>query len=159
MEKLLKVIEKNAKLTSEEIALMLGKEEGDVREMIDALEREGVILGYRTVVDWDKAARERVSALIEVKVMPQHDGGFDKIADKIKNYPEITALYLMSGAYDFAVVIEGTTMKEVAFVVARKLATIDAVTATATHFVLKKYKDEGTIFDRPEKDPRENLLI
>lgn len=159
MEKMLKIMEKNAKLTSEEIALMLGKEEGEIKNMIDTLEREGVILGYRTVVDWDKTERERVSALIEVKVMPQCDGGFDRIADKIKNYPEIKALYLMSGAYDFAVVIEGKTMKEVAFFVARKLATIDAVTATATHFVLKKYKDAGTVFERPDNDPRDNLLI
>ncbi len=159
MEKLLKVMEKNAKLTSEEIALMLGKEEGEIKNMIDTLEREGVILGYRTVVDWDKTERERVSALIEVKVMPQHDDGFDKIADKIKNYPEIKALYLMSGAYDFAVVIEGKTMKEVAFFVARKLATIDAVTSTSTHFVLKKYKDAGTVFESPDNDTRDNLLI
>ena len=114
--------------------------------MIDTLERDGVILGYRTVVDWDKTDRERVSALIEVKVMPQHDEGFDKIADRIKNYPEITALYLMSGAYDFAVVIEGKTMKEVAFFVARKLATIDAVTATATHFTQTYFVKNSTTF-------------
>ena len=159
MEKLLDLMENNATLTSKEIALMLSKEEGDIKEMIRKLEDEGVILGYKTIIDWDKTEREYVSALIEVKVMPQRDDGFDKIAEKIYNYPEIKALYLMSGGFDFTVLIEGKTMKEVAYFVARKLAPVEFVTSTATHFVLKKYKDNGVVYKAPEQDPRGNLLI
>ena len=159
MEKLLQLIEDNAVLTEKEIALMLSKEEGDVKKMITELEREGVILGRKTIIDWDKTDREYVSALIEVKVMPQRDDGFDKIAERICNYPEIKSLYLMSGGFDFTVLIEGKTMKEVAFFVARKLATVEFVTSTATHFVLKRYKDKGVIYKSPEEDKRGQLLI
>ena len=136
MEKLLDLIEDNATLTEKEIALMLSKEEGDVKRMINDLEKEGVILGRKTIIDWDKTDREYVSALIEVKVMPQRDDGFDKIAEKICKYPEIKSLYLMSGGFDFVVMIEGKTLKEVASFVSQKLATIEFVTATSTHFVL-----------------------
>ena len=159
MEKLLDLIEDNATLTEKEIALMLSKEEGDVKKMINDLEKDGVILGRKTIIDWDKTDREYVSALIEVKVMPQRDDGFDKIAEKICKYPEIKSLYLMSGGFDFTVLIEGKTMKEVAFFVARKLATIEFVTSTATHFVLKKYKDKGVLYKAPEVDKRGLLLI
>ena len=159
MEKLLQIIENDATLTASEIAMMLSKEEGDIKRMIDDLEREGVILGRRTVIDWDKTDREYVNALIEVKVMPQRDDGFDKIAEKIYNYPEIKGLYLMSGGFDFTVLIEGKTMKEVAYFVARKLAPVEFVTATATHFVLKTYKDNGVIYKKPDSDPRENMMI
>lgn len=159
MEKLLDLIEDNATLTEKEIALMLSKEEGDVKKMINDLEKDGVILGRKTIIDWDKTDREYVSALIEVKVMPQRDDGFDKIAEKICKYPEIKSLYLMSGGFDFTVLIEGKTMKEVAFFVARKLATIEFVTSTATHFVLKKYKDKGVLYKAPEVDKRGQLLI
>ena len=159
MEKLWDLIEDNATLTEKEIALMLSKEEGDVKKMINDLEKDGVILGRKTIIDWDKTDREYVSALIEVKVMPQRDDGFDKIAEKICKYPEIKSLYLMSGGFDFTVLIEGKTMKEVAFFVARKLATIEFVTSTATHFVLKKYKDKGVLYKAPEVDKRGQLLI
>ena len=159
MEKLLELIEDNATLTEREIALMLSKEEGEVRDMIRQLEREGVILGRKTIIDWDKTDKEYVNALIEVKVMPQRDDGFDKIAEKICNYPEIKSLYLMSGGFDFTVLIEGKTMKEVAFFVARKLAPIEFVTATATHFVLKTYKYNGVIYNMPTRDLRENSCI
>ena len=159
MEKLLKLIENDATLTSSELALMLSKEEGDIKAMIDELEREGIILGTKTVIDWDKTDREYVNALIEVKVMPQRDDGFDKIAEKIQNYPEIKGLYLMSGGFDFTVLIEGKTMKEVAYFVARKLAPIEFVTATATHFVLKTYKYNGVIYNSPKKDLRESDSI
>lgn len=159
MEKLLKLIENDATLTSSELALMLSKEEGDIKAMIDELEREGIILGTKTVIDWDKTDREYVNALIEVKVMPQRDDGFDKIAEKIYNYPEIKALYLMSGGFDFTVLIEGKTMKEVAYFVARKLAPVEFVTSTATHFVLKTYKDNGVVYKTPDNDPREKLMI
>ncbi len=159
MEKLLEILEDNATLTPKEIATMLSKEEGDIKKMISDLEAEGVILGYKTIIDWDKTDKEYVSALIEVKVMPQRDDGFDRLAEKIQNYPEIKSLYLMSGGFDFTVLIEGATMKEVAYFVARKLATLESVTATATHFVLKKYKDNGTVYKRPENDPRDTTIL
>ena len=159
MEQILRIIEEDATLTAKEIAIMLSKEEGDVKRMIQELEDKDVILGRRTIIDWDKTDREYVSALIEVKVMPQHDDGFDKIAEKIRNYPEIKGLYLMSGGFDFTVLIEGRTMKEVAYFVARKLATIDSVTATATHFVLKTYKDKGVVYSDDKKDPRDSSCI
>ena len=159
MERLLQIIEEDATLTAKEIATMLSKEEGDVKKMIEELEENGTILGRRTVIDWDKTDREYVNALIEVKVMPQRDDGFDRIAEKIQNYPEIKGLYLMSGGFDFTVLIEGKTMKEVAYFVARKLAPIEHITATATHFVLKTYKDKGVVYSAPKKDPRENSCI
>lgn len=159
MEKMLKLIEEDATLTPAELALMLSKEEGDIVKMIAELEESGVILGKRTIIDWDKVQSDRLTALIEVKVMPQHDDGFDKIAERICENPEIKSLYLMSGGFDFAVMIEGKTMKEIAFFVARKLATIDAVTATATHFILKTYKDKGVIYGAPKKDMRETVIL
>ena len=156
MEKLLRLLENDATLTPAELALMLQKEEGDIKDMIRKLEKDGVILGYKAVVDWDKTEKETVTALIEVKVMPQRDDGFDKIAEKIQNYPEIKGLYLMSGGFDFTVLIEGKTMKEVAYFVARKLAPIEYITATATHFVLKTYKYNGVIYNSSKKDLRES---
>ena len=158
MDKLLNLLEDNATLTPEELAAMLQKETGDIKKMISKYESDGVIVGYKTLIDWDKTDREYVSALIEVKIQPQRDRGFDKIAEKIYNYSEVQSLYLMSGGFDLAVFIEGRTMREVAYFVAQKLATIEYVTATATHFVLRKYKDKGTIYGAAEIDERGNLL-
>jgi DNA-binding Lrp family transcriptional regulator len=154
MDKLLTLLENDSTLTAEELSRMLDKEVGEIKQMIEKYERDGVILGYHTLVDWDKTDRESVSALIEVKVMPQRDRGFDKIAEKIYNHPEVKSLYLMSGGFDFTVIIEGKTMKEVAYFVAQKLAPIEFVTSTATHFVLKKYKDKGVVYKIPEIDER-----
>ena len=159
MEKLLNLLANDATLTPKELAIMLSKEEGDIKNMVRQLEKEGVILGYQAVIDWDKTDKETVTALIEVKVMPQRDDGFDKIAEKLQNYPEIKSLYLMSGGFDFTVLIEGRTMKEVAYFVARKLAPIEYVTATATHFVLKTYKYNGVIYNMPARDLRESDSI
>ena len=124
------------------------------KEMIDKFEKEGIILGYKTLIDWDKTARESVTALIELKISPQEDRGFDKIAEKIRNYPEVQSVYLMSGGFDLAVFIEGKTLKEVAFFVAQKLAPMNSIQSTATHFVLKKYKDKGVNYGIPETDER-----
>ena len=154
MDNLLKILESNASLTAEELAVMLDKETGDIKKIIDEYEKDGTILGYKTIIDWDKTDREYVSALIEVKLQPQRDRGFNKTAEKIYNYPEVKSVYLMSGGYDLCIIIEGKTMREVAFFVAQKLATIENVTSTATHFVLKKYKDNGVIFKSDEKDER-----
>ena len=154
MNTILKLLEENATLTHEQLALMCNKETGDIKRMIEDYEQEGVILGYKTMIDWDKTDREYVSALIEVKITPQRDRGFDRVAEKIYNYPEVQSLYLMSGGFDLCVLIEGKTMKEVAYFVAQKLATIEDVISTATHFVLRKYKDKGVIYGAPEIDER-----
>ena len=156
MNAILKLLEDNATLTHDQLATMCNKEIGDIKDIIENYESEGVILGYKTIIDWDKTDREYVSALIEVKITPQRDRGFDHVAEKIYNYPEVQSLYLMSGGYDLCVQIEGKTMKEVAYFVAQKLATIDEVVATATHFVLRKYKDKGVIYGPQEIDERGN---
>lgn len=159
MDKLLTLLENDSTLTAKELAVMLDKEVGDIKKAIETYEKDGVILGYKTIVDWDKTDREYVSAMIELKVIPERVGGFDKIAEKIYQFPEVQSVYLMSGGFDLALIIEGKTLKEVASFVAQKLAPIENVTATATHFVLKKYKDKGVIYDTPEKDERGNLSI
>ncbi len=159
MDKILKLLEDDATLTPEQIAVMLSKEVGDIKEAVEKYEKNGVILGYKAIIDWDKTDREYVSALIEVKVTPQRDRGFDRIAEKIYNYPEVQSLYLMSGGFDFALIIEGKTMKEVAYFVAQKLAPIEFVTSTATHFVLKKYKDKGVVYGNTEIDERGNMPL
>ena len=159
MNNILEFLEKDARLTPAQIAVMTQSDEGDIKKAIKEFEENGTILGYQALIDWDKTDREYVNALIEVKVMPQRDDGFDKIAEKIYNYPEIKALYLMSGGFDFTVLIEGKTMKEVAYFVARKLAPVEFVTSTATHFVLKTYKDNGVVYKTPDNDPREKLMI
>ena len=159
MDKLLKLLENDSTLTAEQLAVMLDKEVGDIKKLISKYEKDGVILGYKTLIDWDKTEREYVSALIELKVIPQRDGGFDSIAEKIYNYPEVQSVYLMSGGFDLALIIEGRTMKEVAYFVAQKLAPLENISSTATHFVLKKYKDKGVVYDKPEIDVRGNLMI
>ncbi len=156
MNELLKLLEDNARLTDEQLALMLGKEVGEIRDMIEKFQRDRVVLGYKAIIDWDKTDKESVSALIEVKITPQRDRGFDRVAEKIYNYPEVESLYLMSGGFDFAVMIEGKTMKEVAYFVAMKLAPIEDVIATSTHFVLRKYKDKGVIYGAEPVDERGN---
>lgn len=153
---ILKLLENDARLTPAQIAVMLALEEPAVRNAIDEMEKEGVIVGYHTVVDWEKTDRESVSAMIDVKLTPQTGRGFDRVAEKIYNYPEVQAVYLMSGTYDLSVLIQGKTMKEVAFFVSQKLAPIDAVISTATHFVLHKYKATGVLYDAQNTDEREN---
>ena len=154
---ILKLLEKDARLTADQIAIMLGCEKSQVVEAIDELEKNGTILGYKSIVDWEKTDRESVTAMIDVKLTPQQNRGFDRVAEKIYNYPEVKSVYLMSGAYDLSVLIEGKTMKEVALFVSQKLATIEAVISTATHFVLHKYKDKGVLYDSNEIDERGNI--
>lgn len=158
MTEILKLLENDSRLTPEKIALMLDKEVGEIRNMIAKYERDGVILGYKTLIDWDKTDKEHVSALIELKITPQRDRGYDHVAQKIYNYPEVESLYLMSGSFDLAVLIEGKTMREVALFVAEKLAPLEDVTSTATHFVLRKYKDKGVIFGAIPVDERGNVV-
>ena len=151
---LLKLLENNATLTAEQLAVALNTDTDTVRAAIAELEQNGTILGYKTIIDWEKTEREAVSAMIDVKLTPQKERGFDRVAERIYNYPEVKSVYLMSGAYDLSVLIEGKTMKEVAYFVSQKLATIDGVISTATHFVLHKYKDTGVLYDAPEIDER-----
>ena len=159
MNEILRLIESDARLTSDEIAVMLGKEKGDVAKMIEKCEADGVILGYRAVVDWDKTDREYVTAFIEIKITPRRDRGFDALAERIYKYPEVKSLYLMSGSYDLACIIEGRTMKEVAYFVAQKLAPMEDIVSTATHFVLRKYKYDGVVFGAVEEDTRGHDFI
>ncbi len=159
MEEILDILEKNGRRTPAEIAAMLGKDEGAVAKAIADYEKDGVINAYTALINWDKTGCERVTALIEVKVTPQRDRGFDKVAERIYNFPEVKACYLMSGGFDLTVVIEDKTMKEVAYFVAEKLAVIPDVNSTATHFILKKYKDKGFVFAGENADEREQVIL
>jgi len=154
-EKILNIIEKNSKIDIGELAVLLGMEEIDVVNEIAAMEKEGIICGYHTLIDWDKTEIEKVSALIEVKVAPKRGRGFENVAERIYKYPEVHAVYLISGAYDILVTLEGRSLKEVSQFVSDKLSTLDSVLSTATHFILKKYKDHGTILTKKYEDKRE----
>ena len=153
-EAILAVLEKNSRIDLADLAALLGVTEAEVANEISEMEKERVICGYHTLINWDKTNNEKVTALIEVKVTPQRGLGFDSIAERIYNYGEVHALYLMSGGFDFTVIIEGKTMKQVATFVSSKLAPLEAVLSTSTHFVLKKYKDHGTVLDAPVSDER-----
>lgn len=153
-EALLKAIENNAKRTVKDLAAMFGASEEAISKELTEMEKERIICGYHTLVNWDKTSTEKVTALIEVKVTPQRGEGFDKIAERIYNFKEVRSVYLMSGGFDLTVIIEGATMKEVALFVGQKLAPLEAVLSTATHFVLKKYKDYGIVLEKEARDER-----
>lgn len=142
-EKILRNIAKNGKLSSEDLAAMLDFSREEVEKEIEAMEKEGVICGYPTLINWDKTDCERVTALIEVEVTPERHRGFDKIAERIYQFDEVESVYLMSGGFDLTVIIDGRSMKEVARFVTTKLAPMESIKSTATYFVLKKYKEHG----------------
>ncbi len=152
--KVLELLYEDARVTPETAAVMLGMEEEAVRAAIGKLEREKVIVGYPALVNWDKTPIEKVKAVIEVKVTPQRDMGFDAIAARIYRFDEVTEVYLMSGAYDLMLEVQADSLRTLANFVAQKLATIDSVLSTATHFVLKKYKVDGVILEEERKDSR-----
>jgi DNA-binding Lrp family transcriptional regulator len=154
-EEILRLIEKNARIDLKEAAILLGKTEAEVANAIAEMEKENIICGYYTMIDWDKTSEDRVTALIEVRVTPQRGSGFDDIADRIMKYDEVKAVYLMSGGFDFTVMIEEKTMKEIAQFVTNKLSKLDSILNTATHFILKKYKDYGTVL----ADTEERILV
>ena len=154
---ILKYIEKKSKVDLSELAILLGTDEITVANEIAEMEKEKIICGYHTLIDWDKAGVESVTALIEVRVTPQRNQGFDRIAERIYNFPEVTAVYLISRGYDLMVILEGKTLKEVSQFVSEKLSPVEAVISTATHFILKKYKDHGTILVK--KPESERMLI
>ena len=149
--KLLQLLESDCTLTHDQLAAMTGLSAQEVKAEVKRLEEDGLIRGYRAVVDWDRTDREAVTALIEVKVTPQRGEGFDRVAGRIYQYDEVESVYLMSGAFDLTVIISGRSLKEVAHFVGEKLATIEDVTGTATHFILHKYKENHLIFEKREE--------
>lgn len=152
---ILELLQENSKYTASDIATMLGLDIDTVQKSIEEMEKEQIICGYSALINWDKTdKKDIVTALIEVRVTPQRGEGFDRVAERIYKFKEVKAVYLMSGGFDFTVIIEGKTMKEVALFVGQKLAPLESVLSTATHFVLKKYKDYGVIFEESKKDER-----
>lgn len=154
MNTLLKLLDENARLTNAQLAAMLGKTEQEVAAQIAALEKSGVIRAYKAVIDWDKTDREYVTAVIELRVTPRKDLGFEAIAETIMRFEEVESVYLMSGGYDLAVHVTGRTFQDVAMFVSHRLATLDSVISTATHFVLRRYKDAGVMYVGQHKDER-----
>lgn len=153
-ERLLSIIEKNSRIDIKELAIIMGEPEIEVANELKALEEEGIICGYHTMIDWEKTSIEKVSALIEVRVTPQRGQGFDTMAERIYKYPEVNSVYLISGGYDLLISLEGKSLKEISAFVSDKLSTLDSVLSTATHFILKKYKDHGTILAKAYEDER-----
>ncbi|MCL1820788.1 MAG: Lrp/AsnC family transcriptional regulator [Oscillospiraceae bacterium] len=159
MIKLLKLLENNARMPYSEIAARLNISEAEAEARVKELEENGTIVGYHTAIDWDKTDSETVTALIDVKVTPQREMGFDRVARRIYRFEEVESLYLMSGAYDLSVLITGRTMKEVALFVSQKLSTMESVAGTATHFLLKKYKEGGMVYDHEENEGERIQLV
>lgn len=152
---LLEILEKNSRVGLEDMAAMLGKSNDDIAAALDELQRDQIICGYTTLINWDKTDREFVTAMIEVKVTPQRDSGFEKIAERIYGFDEVKAVYLMAGAYDLLVMMDGKNIKEISHFISDKLSPLDNVLSTSTHFVLKKYKEHGIIMEKKgEKDER-----
>jgi len=153
-EKILTILEKNARMELKDLAAILGEPEEAVAQEIAAMEQENIICGYHTLINWENTSREVVTALIEVRATPQRGMGFDRIAERIYNYPEVDEVYLMSGSFDFTVIIEGKSMREVAAFVSEKLSPMESILSCSTHFVLKKFKDHGTVLAERKQDER-----
>ena len=151
---LLDILQEDCRTSLERMAVMTGVQLAAVAEAIADMEKAGVLLRYAPVINWDRTDRERVEAMIEVRVTPQRDMGFDAVAKRIYKFDEVKSVYLMSGAYDLLLLVEGKSLKELAFFVSEKLSTIETVTGTATHFMLKRYKSDGVIFDDEQRDGR-----
>ena len=151
---LLQILKEDCRVPLEQLATMTGAPLEEVAQTIDQMEKSGVILRYAPIINWDHTDRERVEAMIEVRVTPQRDQGFDAIAERIYRFDEVKSVYLMSGAYDLLLLVEAHTLKELAFFVSTKLSTLETVTGTATHFVLKRYKSDGVIFEGNNQDKR-----
>ncbi len=156
-DELLTIIEKNSRIGLNELAVLLGASEEEVLKELETLEKEEIICGYHTLINWEKTSIEKVTALIEVRVTPQRGQGFDRIAERLYNYPEVHAVYLISGGYDLLVILEEKSLREISNFVSDKLAPLEAILSTATHFILKKYKDHGTILSKKNEDEREKI--
>lgn len=155
---ILELLENDSRISAERIAVILDKSVEDVKACIKKMEEEQIICGYNTIINWDKMQKEFVTALVEVRVTPQRDRGFDNIAKRIYNFDEVKSVYLMSGAYDLMVILEGKNIKEISHFISDKLSTLDSVLSTATHFVLKKYKDHGIILEK-SKTGDERMIV
>ena len=153
-EQILELLERNSRMTPAEIAVLLGSGEEVIASEIKKMEEENIICGYNTLIDWDKTGADKITALIEVRVTPQRDMGFDAVAKRIYRFEEVKSVYLMSGGYDLLVLVEARTLKELALFVSEKLSPLEMVTGTATSFVLKRYKEEGVIFEGEKSDQR-----
>lgn len=153
-EQILRMLEKNSRIDLKDLAIMMGVDEVTVANEVAQMEKENIICGYHTMINWENTSQEKVIALIEVKVTPQRGMGFDKLAERIYLYDEVETVYLMSGGYDFTVILNGKTLREVSQFVSDKLSTLDSVLSTSTHFVLKKYKEHGTVLAQKHKDER-----
>ncbi len=150
-DRVLQLLEQDCTMPPEILAARCGAEASEIEQVVHKLEEEQVILGYQALVDWEKTKKETVTALIEVKVTPQRDKGFDRIAERIYQYDEVESVYLMSGSFDLTVIISGRTLKEVATFVSERLSILEGVTGTATHFILKKYKEKHAMFVKQEE--------
>ncbi len=157
-EKLLTMLEQDARLTPAQLADMAQIDLAEVEEILREFEKNNTILGYKTVIDWDKTDREQVTALIEVKITPQRGMGFDQIARQIYSHHQVESVYLMSGGFDLTVIISGRTMRDVARFVSEQLAPMENVLSTGTHFILKKYKEQGVTFNPDDTDDREVMI-
>ncbi len=158
-KKILHILENDCRIPVEQIAVMLDSNVDTVKKTIEKMEKEGILVGYKPLINWERTTETKVKAIIELKVTPQRGKGFDAVAEKIYKYPQVTSVYLMSGGFDLGVIVEGKTMKEVALFVAEVLAPIDEVISTGTHFVLKTYKDHSVEFQREEKDTRQVISL
>lgn len=159
-EKILSLMHRDCRSSLEEMSTMLGIPMAEVAEIIDKLEKDGVILGYGARINWDKAyGSSTVTAYIELKVSPQRNRGFDRIAERIYQFPQVKAINLMSGSYDFGITVEGDNIREISLFVSEHLAPMESVISTATHFVLKRYKYDGVVCCKPEKDEREVISL
>ncbi len=158
-EKILNYIETNSRIDIHDLAIMMGTDETTIMNELEEMEQSHIICGYHTLINWEKAGIEKVTAMIEVRVTPQRGMGFDKVAERIYNYPEVNSVYLISGGFDFMVTLEGRTLREVSEFVSDKLSPLDSVLNTKTNFILKKYKDHGTIMAEQRKDERELVSL
>lgn len=159
MDQLLSLLSENARLTTAQLAAMLGLPEAEVAEKIAGYEKEGIIRGYKAIVNWEKVDKNKASALIELRVTPKRDRGFDEIANRIMQFEEVESVYLMSGGYDLAVKVRGKSMQDIAMFVMRRLSTLDSVLSTATHFILTRYKDDNVILNsEDERDERRSVF-
>jgi DNA-binding Lrp family transcriptional regulator len=159
IKKILKILEGDARTTPKQIATMTGAPQSEVEKLIKQAEKDHTILKYKTIINWEKAGEEQVSALIEVKIAPQRDVGFDAVAERIYRFPQTRSVYLLSGTYDLLVLVTGKTMHEVADFVSQKLAPIEEVQGTVTHFLLKRYKEDGEILAGKEETKRQPLIL
>lgn len=159
MDQLLSLLSENARLTTKQLAVMLNLTEAEVAEKISAYEKQGIIRGYKTLVNWEKIDKNKASALIELRVSPKRDRGFDEIANRIMQFDEVESVYLMSGGFDLAVKVHGKSMQDIAMFVMRRLSTLDSVLSTSTHFILTRYKDDGIVMNsEDEQDERRSVF-